>query len=203
MHHANTRRSSVGPASQFAPCAAPPQVESYFASIGILLPGWHTAYWTALRTRNASEPRDWSFMDPFPVPFSGESYSHWGDSQPDNAQPPESCVAASYPLRYQSGTPGAGAWGWDDQPCSTRLLVMCRITRGCWRRAAAVEHSCCTVEPYRESIRSCTSGLSIAAPPCFSRGCCTGRRQGALPYHAPSPARQRRLPAGHQEDDIR
>ena len=105
------------------------QVEAYFTRIGILLPGWHTGYWTALRTLNTSEPRSWSYRDPFVAAFSAETYSHWGDSQPDNAQAPESCVAANWALRYQSGTPGLGAWGWDDQSCSNRLLVMCRIIR--------------------------------------------------------------------------
>jgi hypothetical protein len=108
-------------------------VESYFSRIGILLPGWHTGYWTALRTLNLSEPRSWSYRDPFVPTFSAETYSHWGEAQPDNAQAPEGCVAASWALRYQSGTPGLGAWGWDDQPCSNRLLVLCRIIRECRR----------------------------------------------------------------------
>ncbi len=104
-------------------------MEAYFSRIGILLPGWHTGYWTALRTLNTSDPRSWSYRDPFVPAFSAETYSHWGEGLPDNALAPESCVAASWALRYQSGTPGLGAWGWDDQPCSNRLLVLCRIVR--------------------------------------------------------------------------
>ncbi len=110
------------------------EVESAFIDMGILIPGWHTAYWLGLSTRSSSEPRVWRWTDPFVPYFTDESYTHWGTnsdgvSEPDNAVPPESCAACNYSQRFQDGVSNVGPWGWADASCSTRLPIMCRITR--------------------------------------------------------------------------
>jgi hypothetical protein len=110
------------------------EVEQGFIDMGALLPGWHTAYWLGLFTKNTSEPRTWRWSDPFVPYFTAESYTHWGTdssgiSEPNNAFPPESCVAANYTQAYQDGVPNVGPWGWSDSACSSKLPVMCRITR--------------------------------------------------------------------------
>jgi hypothetical protein len=208
--HNSCRSRAHRPGYQAPACApAPTQVEDYFSSIGILLPGWHKSYWTALHTKSTSDPHVWSLMDPFPAPFSAESYSHWGDAQPDNTMPPESCVAASYELRYQSGTPGLGAWGWEDQPCSTRNLVLCRIIRG-WLlpehfAAAPGAGSPCLPDDFVLTMRigsircagCCTRPISShdrwVSPAC-SGGCGPRRRQGRCPSNLAAAPGQWRLP---------
>jgi hypothetical protein len=117
------------------------EVERGFIDMGVLLPGWHKAYWLGLYTKNTSEPRTWRWNDPFVPYFTAESYTHWGTdsngiSEPNNASPPESCVAGNHTQAYEDGVPNVGPWGWSDEPCSMKLHVMCRITRG-WRRAQA------------------------------------------------------------------
>ncbi len=121
------------------------EVEDAYIDMGILIPGWHKAYWLGLTTKSTVEPRTWRWSDPFVPYFTVESYTHWGTNsegigEPDNANPPESCVAGNYTQRFKDGVPEMGPWGWSDSSCSTKLPVMCRITRE-WRVVHGL-HAC-------------------------------------------------------------
>lgn len=97
------------------------QVETYFISQGLLLPGSMPSYWIGLSSTANSWPTFSWLSALLPTPSRG-SYSHWPPTvrQPDNAAGDEYCVAANSTLLHGK------AWGWCDTSCDKQLAYICR-----------------------------------------------------------------------------
>jgi hypothetical protein len=98
------------------------EVEEYFVSKGILIPGFHKSYWAGLRSSS------WPYFQWMDRTTNIElEYTHWGTNgdikEPNNLNPPEMCGAANYTQRY------GGAWGWSDTACSSPLVFICRLLK--------------------------------------------------------------------------
>ena len=97
------------------------EVETYFISQGLLLPGDTPSYWIGLVSDQASWPAfSWrSRLVPSPGPTT---YSHWPPTvrEPNNAAGDEFCAVANTTLYH------SGAWGWSDASCSLALPFICR-----------------------------------------------------------------------------
>jgi hypothetical protein len=97
------------------------QVETYFISQGLLLPGSMPSYWIGLSSTANSWPTFTWLSALLPTPGHG-SYSHWPPTvkQPDNAAGDEYCAAANSTLLHGK------AWGWCDTSCDRQLAYICR-----------------------------------------------------------------------------
>ncbi len=101
--------------------AAALQVETYFISQGLLLPGSSQGYWLGLKATPDSWPRFSWLSRSIPDP-SNATYSNWATgppSQPNNAS--ELCGAAN-----SSFVSSSGVWSWSDADCSMALASICR-----------------------------------------------------------------------------
>jgi hypothetical protein len=124
-----------GHLASYSSLAEQNETESYFISLGAMLPGYHKFYWLGL---NTSKWPAFSWVDSSPMPanpWSGYqvgAYNHWGYYMPQNViepndkMPPENCAGANYTEAW------GGAWGWADTNCKVVYPFMCKRAGGWW-----------------------------------------------------------------------
>jgi hypothetical protein len=125
---------------------------------GYYLPTFHKNYWLGLQ---ANDDRRWSWMDPTSLPsYYNSKYVNWGVKapenvpEPDNAEPPESCVVANFTEARPEQSPYRA--GWADTSCINSHPAMCRF-------ASKLLCPCC----------------ASASPAVLCSGCCHSRAQAA------------------------
>lgn len=101
-------------------------MERYFVEQGYLIPSFHQSYWIGLNTTvpGTNNRDNWTWID-YAEPPSDLTYIAWGDDQPDNAEGPAACAAASHEMA--GGDPSV--WQWDDTSCGANHVAICRLTR--------------------------------------------------------------------------
>jgi hypothetical protein len=107
------------------------EVETYYATYGMLLLGFHKFYWIGAQVPPVNSWPGFQWIDGTPGPNVTGAYSHWGYYMPQNIIEPnnifrqENCAGANYSQAW------GGAWGWSDTKCDVAYPFMCRKNREC------------------------------------------------------------------------
>ena len=103
-------------------------VENLYIDQGVLLPGFHKAYWIGLNTTPAAHPSKWTWMDSSPYE-GGVTYQNWGLYQPGGLQEPNNNAGNEYCAVANASQPKSNAWGWSDIGCTNQYIFMCYYPR--------------------------------------------------------------------------